>query len=200
MEETAGQREARALREQRIERCQHIITDFAGPANELTLEIGCGHGHWLVGFAQEHPDRLCVGIDLISKRIARANAKVAKRELANVLFLKVEMTEFLEALPRGLLLREVFFLFPDPWPKKRHFKRRMIQPDHLNRIAKKMRQGGALYFRTDHPGYFAWSAAIIAEHPRWHRDYSAPWPSEHATFFQDLLPEYRSLVAERVGD
>ena len=98
----------------------------------FNFEIGCGHGHWLTSYAKK-PSHNFVGIDLISKRIEKANAKVEKRNLYNVCFCKAEANEFLEFCDYEL--SNTFIMYPDPWPKKRHFKRRLVQLSFLELLA-----------------------------------------------------------------
>lgn len=191
---------------QREERIAELREKLAGtlPADALTgtrgltLEIGCGHGHFLAAYAQTFPQEFCLGLDLISKRIERANRKRELAALANLAFFKAEATELLLALPEHCRLAKIFFLFPDPWPKKRHHKNRLIQPEMLDRLAAKASAGTRLHFRTDHAEYFDWSREIIDAHPLWTRLPDAPWPFEHETYFQSILPDaHQSLIAER---
>jgi len=163
----------------------------------VTLEIGCGHGHWLVDFAAAFPDRECVGIDLIGDRIERAQKKGRRAGVGNARFFKAEALEFLELLPESVSLKEVFMLFPDPWPKKRHWKNRLLSEAFLERIADFCPVGARFYFRTDHKGYFDWSAEIAAALPRWVRAASYAWPFERETVFQAKADDYQSLVLVR---
>jgi tRNA (guanine-N7-)-methyltransferase len=89
-------------------------------------------------------------------------------------------------------------LFPDPWPKKRHHKNRLLQPAFFDFLAGYMGQGSRLYFRTDHAGYFQEVAAFLPALKTWRRDPAAPWPLELETVFQARAPSYQSLVAVRV--
>lgn len=165
----------------------------------LTLEIGCGHGHFLAAYAAAFPQEFCVGLDLISKRIERAERKRSLAALQNLAFFKAEATELLLALPRDCRLGKIFFLFPDPWPKARHHKNRLIQPEMLSRLAERAAAGTRLFFRTDHAEYFDWSRTLIDAHDAWKLVPDAAWPFEHETYFQKILPDaFRSLVAERV--
>ena len=165
------------------------------PPAAITLEIGCGHGHFLTRFAEAHPERFCLGIDILSDRLERANKKRNRAGLTNVRFHKVEAVELLECLPAGITFAEVFLLFPDPWPKKRHHKNRLVRPDFLDSLAARMAPGGRFYFRTDHAGYFADGREVLEQHPRWRIVPSAPWPFEEPTVFQLKAPAYQSLVA-----
>jgi len=168
----------------------------------LTLEIGCGHGHFLTRYAEAHPERFCLGVDILNDRLERATRKRDRASLGNLYFQKAEAAELLECLPAGITFAEVFLLFPDPWPKKRHHKNRLVRPDFLTSLAEWMAPGGRFYFRTDHAEYFAAGREVLAQHPRWRIAPAAPWPFEEATVFQLKAPAYQSLVAvmtERIG-
>ncbi|MDR3227806.1 MAG: tRNA (guanosine(46)-N7)-methyltransferase TrmB [Puniceicoccales bacterium] len=163
----------------------------------LTLEIGCGHGHFLAAYSAAFPQKHCIGIDLLTKRIERACRKRDRAHLRNLAFFKAEANEFLDALPATLQFDEYFFLFPDPWPKNRHHKNRLIQTEMLNRLASLAKPAAHLWFRTDHSSYFEWTQALVSQHPRWRILPDAKWPFEHETFFSKLLPDYQTLVAEK---
>ena len=161
----------------------------------LTLEIGCGHGHYLTAYAQAHPERLCLGIDIVTRRIQKACQKRDKRNLRNLHFLKAEVREFFMAWPDDLKLERIFILFPDPWPKKRHIKNRIIQEQLLTQLAAHASPGALLHFRTDHSGNFAWGHERIEAHPHWEIREDIPWPFESPSYFQELLGSRFSLSA-----
>jgi tRNA (guanine-N7-)-methyltransferase len=163
----------------------------------LTLEIGCGHGHYLTAYAAAHPDTFCVGIDLLRDRIARAGRKRDRANLANVVFLEAEAREFLDSLPPSVMLGDIFILFPDPWPKRRHHKNRILQPDFLSKLGQKAGPGTRLCFRTDYTPYFADAHARVMAHSDWTVDPSDSWPFELETVFQRRADGYQSLVARR---
>lgn len=192
------QREDR-IAELRAKLLETLPADVAAGTRALTLEIGCGHGHFLAAYAAAFPQEFCIGLDLISKRIERAKRKRELAGLENLAFFKAEATELLLALPEKCRFGKIFFLFPDPWPKKRHHKNRLIQTEMLDRLAERSVAGTRLHFRTDHAEYFEWSRELVSAHPRWRPLSEAPWPFEHETYFQSILPDaYRSLVAEAV--
>ena len=169
------------------------------PSQSLVWEIGSGHGHFLVQYAQACPAKFCVGVDIIRDRLSRSRKKLARAGLTNCHFVQAEAREFLDALPAGVTLREVWVLFPDPWPKKRHQKNRILQTEFFEALAGRAGQGTPLYFRTDHAGYFSAVAALIPELKTWRLDPSAPWPLEKETVFQARAPDYQSLVAVRTS-
>jgi tRNA (guanine-N7-)-methyltransferase len=169
------------------------------PAAHFLCEIGCGHGHFLTAYAAAHPGELCIGIDLIGERIARAIRKRDRAKLANLHFFQAEAHDLLSALPADASLSAIIVLFPDPWPKRRHHKNRLLQPAFLEALAAQAGQGTRLYFRTDHRGYFAQATAVLATHPLWRIDPAAPWVFESETVFQARAPSYHSLVAGRAA-
>lgn len=174
-----------------------LAEDLAG-VDRILFEAGCGHGHWLTDFAEANTDTVCVGIDLISWRIRKGNDKKAKRGLQNLHFYKAELLEFLEVLPMSIQFERTVLLFPDPWPKARHHRRRMVQPAFLGEVARRTDRGGEFCFRSDDRPYFDWTVEHLTEHADWQIDESAEWPYESETYFQSLMDEYFSVVAKRV--
>lgn len=167
------------------------VPDWSGA---VTLEIGCGHGHFMAAYAAAHPQERCLAIDIIRDRLERAQRKTDRAGLTNVAFVRTEAEMLIEHLPGQLRCRRVFVLFPDPWPKRRHHKNRLMQAGFLHRLAARCTPDAQLFFRTDHAPYFAEVAALLQEHPDW-RLSDAPWPFEHATVFQKRAPGYQSCVA-----
>ena len=152
-----GKEWADARREANVARLRATLaTALAGKAG-ITFELGCGHGHWLAAYAAAHPEESCVGIDLITHRVERSVRKQTLGKLDNVVFLKAEATEFLEALPSEVNLAKIFILYPDPWPKKKHHKNRFISEANLDRLAAHAAPGATLHFRTDDEAYHAWT-------------------------------------------
>lgn len=183
-----------AVHERREALHQHLHKLYPDPC-ALTFEAGCGHGHYLAAYAAAHPEETCLGIDLVTKRVEKANRKVEKRDLHNARFLKAELHECLACLPPHVIFRRFFMLFADPWPKKRHHRRRMLNHTLLDTLAPRMATGGDFCFRTDHPGLFEWACEHFEDNPHWHLDRVGEWPFEHGSFFQDLMDNWQSLRA-----
>ena len=169
------------------------------PTAALTLEIGSGHGHFLTRYAAEFPQRLCLGVDLISDRIRRSKRKAERARLAHCHFVQAEARELIDALPASVTFAELWVLFPDPWPKKRHHKNRLLQPAFFESIASRMVEGARLYFRTDHGEYFRAVTALFPKLQAWRIDPAGTWPLEQETVFQARAPGYHSLVAVRTS-
>lgn len=190
--------QAQLQREERVGALRLALQTLALPATGLTLEIGCGHGHFLTAYAAAHRSERCVAIDIIAERLHRAERKTRRAGLANVTWLRADADDLLEAWPEGTRFdRNIFILFPDPWPKRRHWKNRLIRPAFLDRLATRTAPGAAVCFRTDHAPYFAAAAAHFAAHPDWQIEPEAPWPFEHRTVFEARADAHQSLVAHR---
>lgn len=192
-----GKEWADARRQANVERLGATLAAALAGRTSLTFELGCGHGHWLTAYAAAHPDEFCVGIDLITHRVERSVRKQTLGKLDNVLFLKAEATEFLDALPATVVLRKIFILYPDPWPKKKHHKNRFINAENLARLAAHAVPGARLHFRTDDADYQAWTHDQLAAHPAWRLLDDVPWPFERITFFEERMKDKRDLVADR---
>lgn len=173
------------------------LDQILGPAPaSFVWEVGCGHGHFLNAYAAKNQGGLCIGVDIESSRITRAKKKQVRAKLTTVHFIRGEAGLFLEALPSEAQISHIFILFPDPWPKTRHHKHRLIQPKFLNAVAAKASADARLYFRTDHAPYFAAARALLEHTPAWTLS-EDPWPFEFETVFQSRAVQHQSLVAKR---
>ncbi|OHE73024.1 MAG: tRNA (guanosine(46)-N7)-methyltransferase TrmB [Verrucomicrobia bacterium GWF2_51_19] len=160
------------------------------------LEIGCGHGRFLVEAAMRFPEKVCVGLDVLSRRLRSGEEKRERRGLQNVFFVKAEAAEFVEAMP-AKTFGAVYILFPDPWPKRKHAARRLIQNDFLTALAAKLVPGSKVFFRTDDKVYYKEACKRFSEHSHWSLDTHQPWPCDSTTYFEEVTGGYRSLVAVR---
>lgn len=160
-------------------------------------EIGCGHGHFLTAYAAAHPSELCIGIDIAPERIARAVRKQQRAGLKNLHFILAAASDFLASLPARARVSALFILFPDPWPKRRHHKNRLIKPEFLDAAAAAAEKGAGLYFRTDYEPYFREADGIVRAHPAWRVSDALVLPFEEPTVFQKRAPRHFTLVATR---
>jgi tRNA (guanine-N7-)-methyltransferase len=165
----------------------------------LVWEIGCGHGHFLVRYATAFPEKFCVGIDLRLERLEKSGRKRDRAGLPNCHFLRAEAREFLNALPPGNTLTEIWALFPDPWPKKRHHKNRLFQAEFLDAVAARTRENAPFYFRTDHEEYFHAVEFTLRHLATWRVAPGTPWPMDPLTVFQERAWQHHSLVAVRTS-
>ncbi len=189
--------EERALRIGRVGEyiTSNILTKLnASDSGAMNLEIGCGHGHWLTSLASLRSKDIFVGIDLLSKRIRKSDRKKELLNISNVFFLKAEANEFLEALPKNIYLKNIYVMYPDPWPKKRHYKNRLIQDSFLKILHDKSRPGSKLFFKTDHEPYFDWTKQVLTKSSSWVLG-SDNWPHDGTSYFQGLFKDSYSCSA-----
>ena len=134
-----------------------------GDQRTLHFEIGFGGGEHLAHRADLLPDHGFIGCEPFLNGVATALAHVRDRRLANV---RLHMGDALEVLARipDASLSFVYLLHPDPWPKARHAKRRMVNDGPLGLIAAKLKPGGEFRLATDHPVYLDWSLMVMQRH------------------------------------
>ena len=125
------------------------------------LEIGFGNGETLVSLAESHPDRDYLGIDVYEPGIGRLLAAIAEKSLSNVRLLRVDAVDVLRMSLPAASLAEVLLLFPDPWPKKRHHKRRLVQADFVRQVATSLAPGGVFHLATDWQNYAEHMLAVL---------------------------------------
>lgn len=164
----------------------------------LVLEFGSGHGHFLTQYALAYPEKEFLGIDIMGGRLERALRKASLLGLHNIQFLKAEASELLELWPQNHRLNEIFMLFPDPWPKRKHHKNRMIQLDFLDALAAIVEGRGRFYFRTDDLNLAEWTREHFEKNPQWQLCSDDVWPFNHPTIFQLKADQYFSIVAEKI--
>ena len=149
---------------------------FPMPVAAVWLEIGFGAGEHLAAQAEHHPDIGFIGCEVFEAGILRLLGEVVRRGLGNVRLFTDDARLLLAVLPPASLGR-VFVLFPDPWPKRRHHKRRLIAPATLDLLATVMEDGAELRLATDDRGYLAWMLEHLTAHPdfRWLARRPADW-------------------------
>jgi tRNA (guanine-N7-)-methyltransferase len=133
-----------------------LATLFAPAVSAVQLEIGFGGGEHLIAQAQAAPDVGFIGCEPFVNGMAKALAAIDALGLRNIRLHFGDAVDLLAWLPRGSLAR-VSLLYPDPWPKRRHWKRRFVQTERLADIARLLAPGGAFHFASDIPGYAAWT-------------------------------------------
>ncbi|WP_213160798.1 tRNA (guanosine(46)-N7)-methyltransferase TrmB [Kaustia mangrovi] len=157
---------------------------FDRPVREVWLEIGFGGGEHLAWQAAHNRDIGMIGAEPFVNGVAKLLAAIEDEGLGNIRIHDDDARPLLEALPDNSLDR-VFVLFPDPWPKARHRKRRFVSHETVGELHRILRPGGTLRFASDIADYVRWTLAHIrahggfewtAEHPRDWRERPRDWP------------------------
>lgn len=136
---------------------------FEAPVSAVCLEIGFGGGEHLIHEAKEYPERGFIGVEPFLNGMAKAVASIADLGLGNIRLYSKDAAELLDWLPAASLQR-VDLLYPDPWPKKRHRKRRFVSPQNLDRIARVLVGGGDFRVASDIESYIAWTLLHCQRH------------------------------------
>lgn len=125
------------------------------------MEIGFGNGETIASLAGSHRERDYLGVDVYEPGIGRLLAAIAEADLSNVRVLRGDATEVLREAISPASLDSVLLLFPDPWPKKRHHKRRLVQPDFVSLVASRLEPGGIFHLATDWQDYAEHMLAVL---------------------------------------
>ena len=145
------------------------LAGLIGPdIRDVWLEIGFGGGEHLAWQAENHPGAGIIGCEPFVRGVAGLLKRISETGLGNVRLYDDDARFALDWLPPAAIGR-VFVLFPDPWPKKRHRKRRLLNPDVLDKLARVMRPGAQLRFATDIADY----AEMVEEHMAARVDFAA---------------------------
>ncbi len=131
--------------------------------SRAVLEIGFGNGESLVEMAAAAPDTLFIGVEVHKPGVGRALMLAHEKGLKNLRVLEHDAVAFIEHMLPDHCLDRVQIYFPDPWHKKRHHKRRLIQPDFCNKLQRVLKTGGVLHIATDWLPYAEHCLTVLAE-------------------------------------
>ena len=166
-----------------------LRTLFASPVDDVRLEIGFGGGEHLIAQAQANLRTGFIGTDAFVNAIAKALIAIEENALANIRLHFGDASELLDWLPSAAVSR-IDLLYPDPWPKRRHWKRRFIQDENLKRLARILKMGGELRFATDIADYSAYALARVIRSSDFvwiaecADDWRKPWPGFSSTRYE----------------
>jgi tRNA (guanine-N7-)-methyltransferase len=141
------------------ERPRDVLAEAGFAARKpLVLDLGCGNGVFLSGLAAQHPDWNVLGIEKKDYRVRQARRRA--ENLNNARVVHGEVTEILSALPPSSISR-VYLLFSDPWPKRRHAVRRLVQNDFVSLLGSRLTADGIFFFASDSAEYAVWAEEIF---------------------------------------
>ena len=129
----------------------------------VEIDLGCGDGSFLINMAEHHRDRDFIGVERLLGRVRKVCKKITRQSLTNAQVLRLDSRYVVEwLLPRDTISR-IHLLCPDPWPKARHHRRRLVQPAFLEAVKQCLEPGGEFLFMTDHEEYFEWAVEAVEE-------------------------------------
>ena len=162
---------------------------FDAPAEAIRLEIGFGGGEHLIAEARTYPTIAFIGCEPYVNGMAKILTQIEAHNVGNVRLFAGDATELLAWAPSRSLAR-IDLIHPDPWPKRRHWKRRFVQDKSVAAIARIVRPGGEFRFASDIPGYVAWTLTRLTRSPdfTWTAeqadDWRQPWPGFSGTRYE----------------
>lgn len=175
------------------------VTDIFPRPAPLILDLGCGDGTFLLEMAKRHPEQNFLGTERLLGRIEKVSRRIARAGLENVRILRLESHYVLRwLLPPGCATT-IYVLHPDPWPKRTHHPRRLIQPDFMEAVHTTLVPDGELRVQTDDKPYFQWMEAVFADLKTFRREEWIPdpgWPQTdfEREFLSKGLPIYRTRL------
>ena len=141
------------------------FTVVFGRTAPTILEIGCGMGETTAAIALAHPRNDYLGVEVHSPGVGSLLKLIEEKQLANVRIVQHDAVEIVEQMIRPETLAGIHIFFPDPWPKKRHHKRRLIQPRFVQLLASRLIPGGYLHLATDWQEYAEQMLDVLANEP-----------------------------------
>ena len=138
------------------------LAELFGRVAPKTLEIGFGMGETTAVIAQQHPERDYLGVEVHTPGVGSLLARIAELRLPNVRIIQHDAVEVIEKMIALAALDGVHLFFPDPWPKKRHHKRRLIQGPFVSLLASRMKPGAVLHACTDWEDYAAQMLQVLS--------------------------------------
>ena len=173
-----------------------------GRAADLIVEIGCGTGTSTLAMARSEPNTDVIAVEVYRRGLAQLLSAIDREQVRNIRMVRGDGLDVLEQLVEPGTLTGVRVFFPDPWPKSRHHKRRLIQPATVALIADRLRPGGVLHAATDHAGYAGQIAEVGDAEPRLRRALPGqPLPisvQRPATKYETKAREAGSAVTELI--
>jgi tRNA (guanine-N7-)-methyltransferase len=184
-----GRSKGKALRQHQSELMADLLPRLAldlstslplRPDRETRLEIGFGGGEHLIEAAAREPDVDFFGCEPFVNGMAKLLSRIEERGLTNIRLYQGDAAEVLDRLPDASL-SSVYLFYPDPWPKRRHRKRRFVSPENLQRLARVLQPGAELRFATDIDDYAGWTLARLRACDAFHwrvataQDWLTPW-------------------------
>ncbi|PZO56244.1 MAG: tRNA (guanosine(46)-N7)-methyltransferase TrmB, partial [Alphaproteobacteria bacterium] len=160
-----------------------------GGGESLVLEIGFGGGEHLVAQASAHPEQRFIGVEPFLNGVASCLRHVEEANVSNVRIHNGDARDVIARLPDASL-DLCYILFPDPWPKARHHKRRLIQAEFLDELARVLKPGGEVRFATDWANYAEWTLEQFTRDARFRwtaeraEDWRSPWPGHVTTRYE----------------
>lgn len=164
-----------------------------GNKNPLSVEIGIGNGEFIAHYAEQNPDKNWLGFEVFHKVFHKAVSRWRRTGLSNVRLFQFDAELFVRLLPEKSV--EAFYVnFPDPWPKAKHTKRRLLKPWFMELIASRLVENGILTVATDHDDYASEITENFKEVPVFRSMLAAPFLNDMGDYYQTKY--FRKFAAD----
>lgn len=163
----------------------------------LEVDLGCGDGSFLMEMARNCPERDFLGVERLLGRVRKVCRKITRRHLENARVLRLDSRYVVEWLLPETSVSRLHLLCPDPWPKLRHHRRRVMQVEFFEAVRRALVPGGEFLFMTDHEEYFHWAVAKVGAYGKFERlewaedsffypktDFQVQWEAEGKSMFR----------------
>jgi tRNA (guanine-N7-)-methyltransferase len=158
--------------------------------NKIFLEIGFGSGEIIFNEAKKNPNNIYIGIEYYRRGVAQLLKKIENHDLKNIKIFHGDAHKFLEKFS-GIFFDEIWLFFPDPWPKKRHEKRRFIQKASINKFYEVIKPEGKLYISSDDKSYIGWTLSLFNQNKKfeWLAESPADWEKPYENYYGSRYEE-----------
>ena len=141
------------------------LSQIFGRSAPLEVDLGCGDGTFLAALAERNPDRNFLGVDRMAGRMRAASRNIGESGLRNARVVQFEILDAVQQLLAPELVDVCHLMFPDPWPKRRHHRERVVTPEFLRAIARALKPQGELRIATDQADYFTVMQQVVRQSP-----------------------------------
>jgi len=168
----------------------------------VTVDYGCGEGAFVLSMAKRYPAHNFLATERLALRVEKVCKAASRMGLTNLRVLRLENLYVARFILPLAAVSTSYVSFPDPWPKRAHQSRRLVQPEFLSAVRETLLPGGELRLKTDDLPYFRWMEKVIAESEGWEQ---MSWPEEpelpltnfEARFIAQGLPIHRTMLVKR---
>jgi tRNA (guanine-N7-)-methyltransferase len=165
------------------------LTQLFPKPQPLEVELGCGDASFLVEYARRNPEKNFIGVERLLGRISKLDRKGRRAALTNLCGVRIESSYFLQYLLPSHSASALHIYFPDPWPKKKHRKHRLVNEQFPKLARAALAPGGRIYLRTDDADYFSQMVEIFAADKNFQK---IETPAELAELLTDFEQEFRA--------
>ena len=163
-------------------------SEVFGNGHPVEIELGIGKGRFLIDAAQRNPQINYLGVEWAAKYLRIAQARSLKRRLENIRFVRVDARELVELFVPSESIQAYHVYFPDPWPKKRHHKRRLFNAEFLGEVERTLEADGLLWLATDHDEYFQVMEEVLDSDPRF-VEVEVNWPEVRTNYEEKYITQ-----------